>query len=161
MLTPQDIEGKRFTSVTLKKGYDQAEVDDFMDVVTAEFTALWQKLKVAEDRLDNAKTQSIVTVSGAEKLMAVAEEYVERCKADAKAEGESYVADAKVQAQRELEKAHAEATKIVEDGTAERHRQIGELEDQRAKLSARVDELTKTEAEVVTRLRSAIEGLNQ
>ncbi|HEY5336114.1 MAG TPA: DivIVA domain-containing protein, partial [Mycobacteriales bacterium] len=39
-LTPQHVRNKLFTSVRLRQGYDEDEVDAFLDEVEAEFTRL-------------------------------------------------------------------------------------------------------------------------
>lgn len=37
MLTPLDIENKRFSRTRLKEGYSVEEVDDFLDEVSADY----------------------------------------------------------------------------------------------------------------------------
>src|SRR3954447_18425744 len=39
-LSPEDVANKQFTSTRLGRGYDEAEVDDFLDEVEAELTRL-------------------------------------------------------------------------------------------------------------------------
>ncbi|CAM5226349.1 Cell cycle protein GpsB [Streptomyces griseoloalbus] len=39
-LTPEDVRNKQFTTVRLREGYDQDEVDAFLDEVEAELTRL-------------------------------------------------------------------------------------------------------------------------
>lgn len=40
MLTPEDVVNKRFTVTKFREGYDQDEVDDFLDTVVVEFRRL-------------------------------------------------------------------------------------------------------------------------
>src|SRR5579875_1906382 len=39
-LTPEDVHNKQFTTVRLREGYDEEEVDAFLDEVEAELTRL-------------------------------------------------------------------------------------------------------------------------
>ena len=39
-LTPEDIRTKSFTTVRFREGYEQAEVDEFLDQIDAELTRL-------------------------------------------------------------------------------------------------------------------------
>ena len=39
-LTPEDVRNKQFTTVRLREGYDEDEVDAFLDEVEAELTRL-------------------------------------------------------------------------------------------------------------------------
>src|SRR5438046_10763639 len=41
-LTPEDVANKQFTSTRLKPGYDETEVDEFLDEVEAELTRLYR-----------------------------------------------------------------------------------------------------------------------
>ncbi|MEV0983324.1 DivIVA domain-containing protein [Brevibacterium sp. NPDC049920] len=58
-LTPEDVVNKRFQHVKFRDGYDQDEVDDFLDEVVVEFRRLYQendelrqKLSAAEQRVN-------------------------------------------------------------------------------------------------------------
>jgi DivIVA domain-containing protein len=42
-LTPEDVANKQFTSTRLGRGYDEQEVDDFLDEVEAELTRLYRE----------------------------------------------------------------------------------------------------------------------
>ncbi|RAF00903.1 cell division protein DivIVA, partial [Burkholderia multivorans] len=57
-LTPEDVVNKRFQHVKFRDGYDQDEVDDFLDEVVVELRRLYQendelrqKLSAAEQRV--------------------------------------------------------------------------------------------------------------
>ncbi|MGE5136474.1 MAG: DivIVA domain-containing protein [Gemmatimonadota bacterium] len=43
MLTPADVQAKRFTETRLFRGYDELEVDDFLDEVAATLAALLEE----------------------------------------------------------------------------------------------------------------------
>lgn len=62
-LTPEDVVNKRFQHVKFRDGYDQDEVDDFLDEVVVELRRLYQendelkqKLSAAEARLEGTGT---------------------------------------------------------------------------------------------------------
>src|SRR4028119_1612760 len=64
-LTPEDVANKQFTSTRLKPGYDETEVDEFLDEVEAELTRLYRendelrnKLAVAQRSLAEAGDES-------------------------------------------------------------------------------------------------------
>lgn len=43
MLTPKDVEEQRFPLVQFRKGYDINSVDNFLDTLTADYTALFEE----------------------------------------------------------------------------------------------------------------------
>ncbi len=50
-LTPEDVANKQFTSTRLKPGYDETEVDEFLDEVEAELTRLYRENDELRSRL--------------------------------------------------------------------------------------------------------------
>lgn len=50
-LTPEEVQQKRFSTVRFKPGYDEVEVDAFLDEVTAELRRLNAKVAELEARL--------------------------------------------------------------------------------------------------------------
>src|SRR4051794_11319495 len=49
-LTPEDVQNKRFTTTRFRPGYDEDEVDAFLDEVEAELTRLLQENKTLAAR---------------------------------------------------------------------------------------------------------------
>jgi DivIVA domain-containing protein len=49
-LTPEDVQQKRFSTVRFKEGYDEVEVDAFLDEVTAELRRLNELVAELEAR---------------------------------------------------------------------------------------------------------------
>jgi len=45
MLTPADVQAKRFAETRLRRGYDELEVDDFLDEVAATLAALAEEIE--------------------------------------------------------------------------------------------------------------------
>ena len=56
MITPLDIENKRFSKKTLN-GYDPEEVDDFLDELTKDYTAVYKKISESEEEVENIKSK--------------------------------------------------------------------------------------------------------
>lgn len=56
-LTPEDVANKQFTSTRLKPGYDETEVDEFLDEVEAELTRLYRENDELRSRLAAAGRQ--------------------------------------------------------------------------------------------------------
>src|SRR6478672_1340227 len=50
-LTPEDVVNKRFQSTKFREGYDQDEVDDFLDEIVVEFRRLNQENDELKQRL--------------------------------------------------------------------------------------------------------------
>ena len=73
-LTPEDVANKQFTSTRLKPGYDETEVDEFLDEVEAELTRLYRendelksKLAAAQRSLAEAGDGGRVTTDPADR----------------------------------------------------------------------------------------------
>ncbi len=56
-LTPEDVANKQFTSTRLKPGYDETEVDEFLDEVEAELTRLYRENDELRSKLSAAQRQ--------------------------------------------------------------------------------------------------------
>ena len=70
-LTPEDVVNKKFQHVKFRDGYDQDEVDDFLDEVVVEFRRLYQendelrqKLSAAEQRVKELSAGNETSVQG-------------------------------------------------------------------------------------------------
>ena len=53
-LTPEDVQNKRFTTTRFRPGYDEDEVDAFLDEVETELTRLLQENKTLAARAASA-----------------------------------------------------------------------------------------------------------
>lgn len=169
MLTPANIERKRFTTTRLKEGYDQNEVDEFLDRVGSDYGWYVDKLRVVEDELRLArKSQEAPTVvqgqpsmDSIERMLAVAQQSVEqqesealglaaRVKADAQAEADRLVADGKQRAEEVVSAAHSE-----------RLDQIAALEAREAQLTSAVEGLEARATEAREWVASALETFDK
>ena len=158
MLTPADIDSKQFSTTRLKEGYDQNEVDTFLDRVQEDYAFALQQLKKLES--DNtalrrqADRQETVILPKAEAPSAVAEQ-----KSEAQAEADRVVREAGGRAARVIEEAsdaaakiektaQEEAERIRNEGYADKYRKFEELERRHSQLQSAHDGL-KTRADQV------------
>lgn len=132
MLTPADIENKRFGTTRFKEGYDPEEVDSFLDDAHAAMVVLQRALDDAErraaalqsqvQRLTEAPTTSVQAVSSpsavAEKLLAAAQTAAEQHEAEAKEAAAKHVADGRADADRMINDAGAKSARMIEEATA-------------------------------------------
>lgn len=185
-LTPEDVANKQFTSTRLKPGYDETEVDEFLDEVEAELTRLYRendelrnKLMAAQRALaeagDNARpvTSQQVAPPPPPPVAAPSPAPVQRAPvggapnpseaatgilALAQRTAEEHVAEARGHAERIVAEARARAEGLQRE-IDERHRQMmGNLEGERASLEQRVQELRAFERDYRARLKAYLEN---
>ena len=58
MLTPKDIDEMQFRATRLKEGYDQEEVDSFLDRVAADYALALNDLAKAQDQVASLKRRN-------------------------------------------------------------------------------------------------------
>lgn len=180
MYTPADIENKQFSTTRLKEGYDQEEVDNFLDGVGASMGDLHRKLADAEQRVkvlqaqNQRLTEAPTTVQAAaspsavaEKLIAAAEAAAQQHEAEAKAEADRLVRDAAAKSARMVEQAtdaankieqtaKDEAERIKNDGYAEKYRKFQELEQRHDEKQAAIEQLEKKGKQLRQNLNDAL-----
>jgi DivIVA domain-containing protein len=186
-LTPEDVANKQFTSTRLKPGYDETEVDEFLDEVEAELTRLYRendelrnKLAAAQRSVaeaGNAKTPATsqqVRAPGAAATPPPAPAQVQRATPPAAASNPSeaatgilalaqrtadeHVAEARSQAERIVAEARSRADHLQRE-MDDRHRQMmGSLETERSALEHKVRELRTFEREYHERLKASLEN---
>lgn len=187
MLDPHDIDSMKFKTTRLKEGYDQEEVDDFLDRVAAEYAELhakWQRLEVEAARLQrviDARGSDAVTApvplassvspaGSAEKLLVLAQETADKHVADAKAQAEEVVRQAGGKGARLVEeaqqageeivrKAQERAETIINDGYAEKAKRHAELDTQHEQLTSALAQLEQRGRTVRNALNEALNSV--
>lgn len=171
MFTPADIQNVRFATTRLREGYDQDEVDAYLD-------GLADQLKVMEERIrtlqgdndtlrrlrDEAPTAVIAPPApSADGILRLAQETADKHVALAKAEADEIVREAGGRAAKHVEDGLAAAKKLQDDAALEasRIRSEGLAEKQRAveELEARhrqVDEAVRALEGAGARVRDAM-----
>jgi DivIVA domain-containing protein len=160
-LTPEDVQKKQFSTVRFKEGYDEEEVDAFLDEVEAELRRLIaenQSLGRAAQTGPAAPAAAAPTAPApsapaedpsetALRTLLLAQRTADEAIAQAKAEAEHVVAQARVRAgsiETEAQQQHAAA--------------LAELNRQREAFERQIDNLRAFEREYRTRLKAYLEG---
>ncbi|HWB66892.1 MAG TPA: DivIVA domain-containing protein [Mycobacteriales bacterium] len=142
-LTPEDVANKRFTTVRFKEGYDEAEVDRFLDEVEAELRRLLAgNAEVSspppaapEPPAETANRMSSDDASDAAlRTLMLAQRTADEAVAEAHAQAAQIVAEAESQ-----------AATLRQQAQRDHDSKAADLERQRAGLVRKVDELREFE----------------
>lgn len=179
LLTADDVLNKKFQATKFREGYEQDEVDEFLDEVVeamrqleAENADLKAKLEAANAQLSQAQAAP----AAAEETPAPKEpEVVEPAAAAPAAADEpvaasgmlelaqrlhdEHVANGKAEGERIVSEARATGEKIVREAEDQRNRTLAQLEKERSGLEHKIDELRRFESDYRTRLKSYLQGL--
>ena len=182
-LTPEDVVNKRFQATKFREGYDQDEVDDFLDEVVVELRRLngeneelRQRLSAAEARASKgaaaAPTPAAVYSAPAAPPPTVAvptQVPVQQSDLDdqtsttnllqlARRLHEEHVREGLEKRDALIAEGHATAARVVAEAEAKQRAQIGMLDQERLALEKRVDGLRQFERDYRLKLKSYIEG---
>jgi DivIVA domain-containing protein len=195
-LTPEDVVNKRFQPTKFREGYDQDEVDDFLDEVVVELRRLHQENEELRQRLIASDSRiSELQRSGGSSSAAAAPTAVVPAPAQAAAPAptpapapalsyptpaadanavdptntnnllqlarrlhEEHVREGVEKRDALIAEGHATAARIVAEAEAKQRQQISSLDQERALLEHRLDELRTFEREYRQKLRGYIEG---
>ncbi|KQQ95490.1 cell division protein [Leifsonia sp. Leaf325] len=180
-LTPEDVVNKRFQPTKFREGYDQDEVDDFLDEVVVELRRLngeneelRQQLASSGSRSEEAPAAVAPVPSFAEPVAAVPAPVVAAPVAAAAVEDEQTSTTNLLQLARRLHEehvregiekrdaliaeGHATAARVVAEAEAKQRAQIGALDAERQGLETRIDELRNFERDYRSKLKGYIEG---
>lgn len=169
-MDPRVIEEKQFGVTRIKEGYNQDEVDDFLDLVAADHRQLQQQVarlqqenEILRRRPTEAPTMNIPQPPSvvAEKLLQAAEEAARNYEAEAKVKADEIVREAGAQGARVVEEAQAAAEKIKSEGLAEKYRRNEELDRKHAETASLVDGLTARGREMRTALSEMVARLDR
>lgn len=179
-LTPEDVVNKRFQPTKFREGYDQDEVDDFLDEIVIELRRLTQeneelraRAEAVASRADDTGAVAAAPTTGdfpvaaapavVAPVVAQTEEFDEAQSSNsmlqlARRLHEEHVREGVAKRDALIAEGHATATKIVADAEATANAQITKYEIQIAELEVKTTELKEFEAEYRLRLRTYIEG---
>ena len=181
LLTTEDVLNKKFQYVKFREGYDQDEVDEFLDEVVStiyslqmENQELKEKLEAAERRvaeLSNsdytpAETPAPVAAPAVETPAPAAAltgpqdaESATSMLALAQRVHDEYVRDGEEQSAKIIAEANAEREKIIADAQTQKDSLLSQLDQERELLENKINGLRTFEAEYRTNLRSHLETL--
>jgi DivIVA domain-containing protein len=177
-LTPEDVVNKRFQPTKFREGYDQDEVDDFLDEVVVELRRLGQENEDLRQRLiasDSriAELQRSAPITGEQQQPVAPKLSYPSAQVDvgavdpsntnnllqlARRLHEEHVREGVEKRDALIAEGHATAARVVADAEAKQRSQMGSLDQERALLEHRIDELRTFEREYRQKLRGYIEG---
>jgi DivIVA domain-containing protein len=180
-LTPEDVVNKRFQPTKFREGYDQDEVDDFLDEVVVELRRLGQENEDLRQRLIASESRiaelqrSNVPITGEQVAQAPVQQLsyptaqVDVGSVDpsntnnllqlARRLHEEHVREGVEKRDALIAEGHAQAARVVADAEAKQRAQLSTLEQERSLLEHRIDELRTFEREYRQKLKGHIEGL--
>jgi DivIVA domain-containing protein len=172
-LTPEDVVNKQFQQTKFREGYDQDEVDDFLDEVVVELRRLLQEnteLKARLEGSDGGETRQAEPVAEAAAATAVAAP----AETAASSQDDSESSSSLLQLARRLHdehvregaekrdslvaEGHATAARVVAEAEAKQRAQMNILNEERSTLEKKIDELRIFEREYRQKLRGYIES---
>lgn len=135
MITPLDIENKEFTRS--KKGYDEEEVDDFLDLIILDYEKLMAENKRLKHQVEELKAQALRTTSPDQSVLETleaAKNLMNDISASAERRAEVLLKNAKLDADSIERDARESVRRLTDEGEAlrakvgkfkERYRQLG------------------------------------
>jgi DivIVA domain-containing protein len=179
-LTPEDVVNKRFQSTKFREGYDQDEVDDFLDEVVVELRRLTQENEELRASLAGGTgPQPAVVAEAAAEPVAVSEpvkapvvvaapvavtESVDETAGTtnllqlARRLHEEHVKEGAEKRDALIAEGHATAARVIAESEAKQRAQINVLDQERSALETKIEELRTFEREYRQKLKSYIEG---
>jgi DivIVA domain-containing protein len=180
-LTPQEVAGKVFGPTRMRRGYDEHEVDAFLDEVEAELTRLTTENVRLRTELEKTRSSGDTAAdagssSGSSEVASVeapvvapvqavapveeapVEQRVTRMIVLAQQTADAALREAQGEADRTRGTARAEAERMLAEARNRVAEELGGLERSKAQLESEVGELTAFEQEYRQRLRVFLEG---
>ncbi len=187
-LTPEDVVNKRFQPTKFREGYDQDEVDDFLDEVVVELRRLnqeneelRQRLIASDSRINELQRQAQQGGGFQQAEPVVAPPVVAPVAAPAPAFAqpdaaamdpgntnnllqlarrlhEEHVREGVEKRDALIAEGHAAAARVVAEAEARQRAELSTLEQERTTLENRIEELRTFEREYRQKLRGYIEG---
>ena len=185
-LTADDVLNKKFQPTKFREGYDQDEVDEFLDQIVEamrdlenENAELKAKLDAANARVaelsEGAPVVTATPVSPVAPIAPVVESpIVETPKIEPSGNNaesaaamlemaqrlhDEYVAKGKAERERIVTEARATGEQLTREAENQRNQPLSQLEKERANLEHKIDELRRFESDYRTRLRSYLTNL--
>ena len=179
LLTTEDVLNKKFQYVKFREGYDQDEVDEFLDEVVStiyslqvENQELKEKLEAAERRvaeLSNSDFTPAETPAPAAAPAVEAPALMLNGPQDAESATsmlalaqrvhDEYVRDGEEQSAKIISEANAERDSIIADAQKQKESLLSQLDQERELLENKINGLRTFESEYRSNLRSHLESL--
>lgn len=166
-LTPEDVVNKRFQSTKFRDGYDQDEVDDFLDEVVVEMRRLVEENESLKAELEAATQAPPAEASPASTPAAPAAAVSTDDPIDAEGTTnllqlarrlhEEHVREGIQRRDELIAEGHAQASRIVEEAESEHARKMEIFAQERSAAETQIEELRDFEREYRQSLRGFIE----
>ena len=183
-LTPEDVVNKRFQPTKFREGYDQDEVDDFLDEIVVELRRVYQenedlrrRLLAADGRIAElqrsgaalpAQLASAPAVSAPVAVTPFPEAVSDPSTLDssntnnllqlARKLHDEHVREGMVKRDELIAEGHATAARLVREAEAQQRSDLNRLEQEKAVIEHSIQQLRSFEREYRTRLKSYIES---
>ena len=153
MMTPQEVASHSFAKATLG-GYNLAQVDEFLDALTEDYTALYNENAILKNKLkvmSNEVEEYRATEGTMRKALLAAQQMADSMVEDAKKKQEELMGEAEKGARQrvtDLEQAVAaeeHRLKKAQESTAAYVRKLAQLHDQEMDFLSRLGELVPPE----------------
>ena len=185
-LTADDVLNKKFQPTKFREGYDQDEVDEFLDQIVEAMRDLENENAELKAKLDAANARVAELSEGAPVVTAtpvspvapvapvVESPIVETPKIEpggnnaesaaamlemAQRLHDEYVSKVKAERERIVTEARATGEQLTREAENQRNQTLSQLEKERANLEHKIDELRRFESDYRTRLRSYLTNL--
>ena len=181
LLTTEDVLSKKFQYVKFREGYDQVEVDEFLDQVVktiytlnVENAELKEQLEAAERRIAELSAAPAVTEAPApvaveeaaptpfpEAATLAADDATSASSMLALAQRvhDEYVRDGRKESEQIIAEARAKGDEIVADAQRQHETILTKLDQDRSLLESKINELRNFESDYRTQLRGHLESL--
>jgi len=178
-LSPEDVVNKRFQSTKFREGYDQDEVDDFLDEVVVEL----RRLTKENEELRGQSGSGAAPAAESAPVAAVADEPTAAVESDvappvaavaaapidetagttnllqlARRLHEEHVKEGAEKRDALIAEGHATAARVVAEAETQQRVQLQKLDQDRSALEGKIDELRTFEREYRLKLKGYIEG---
>jgi len=166
MIKPADIDKKQFGTTRIKEGYDQLEVDNYLDAVAADYRVALSRVAALEadvvrlrsdlaaaKRVSADAATAVIPVppaAGAERILVAAQRTADQVEAEANAEA------GKIRAA-----ARADADSVKHAAEADRQAILNRLEAERAELAEKIEMLRARRANYRAWLRAALSNIDE
>ncbi len=143
MITPLDIENKRFSKKTLN-GYDPEEVDEFLDELTKDYTIIYKKISDSEKEVEDltAKMEKYTQIeSTLQNTLLMAQSAADEVKNAAQKQADQII--------REAESSARQITNNIDIQVTEKRKELEELTKQFDVYKAKMESLLISQLELL------------
>ena len=158
LLTTEDVLNKKFQYVKFREGYDQVEVDEFLDEVVSTIYTLNVENQDLKEKLEAAERRIAELSSGAEIVEAPVAPAVEVVE-EAPAPVEQTVEEAPVATVVETPAETVAPVDIVADAQNQHETILAKLDEERTRLEGTINELRSFESDYRSSIRGHLETL--